>query len=375
MEQKDELDLLTQGVPTNGVIPRAPVPGDSIAGEESVVKYEVNEPSGQHDPYLPSIDVSQACLYYDTSACTNYGCCHSVGMQCQRHFVKGNLNAAEIETLKKYGFIVGSEFQFLNPQFNAIKSGTQYGVGNYLYKPWDSARHDGMIPYNALPFPERQRQPVPTAAQYYDKNVITPIMEEMAAAFHSIFEVRYEIVPSSSMALVPHLKQAPICINTGCCKPWNTQEVIPACELTRGHCTAAYGYKEGEFVKDLDSYHPNQKRLAWDYNISYSIKGVVYVRRLVNAPVPPPVLRYTWTKKMQLGQRSVDVKMMQDFLKKDGCFPLAVESTGYYGNVTAGAVLKFQLKHKIGNPILQQAEYGHFVGNLTLPVLNKLANQ
>lgn len=375
MDQQEEFLDIDHATPHDGVIPRDPVPGDFIAGEESGVEYEVLEPSGQHDQYHDEIDLSQVGLYFDTSACTNYGCGRSCSNQCQRHLIKGNLSAEEIALLTKYKFIVDGKFKMLSPQFNAIKSGTKYMVGNYLYKPWDSARHDGMIPYSMLPFPERQREPVYNDKNYYNPEVITAYMEEAAAVFKQIFDVLYEIVPTSTDGLMFHMKQAPLCINTGCCKPWNGAGVIPACSLTRGHCTCAYGFKEGEYIKDMDSYHPNPKKLAWNYNVSYAIKGVVYVRRLKNQPKPVQKYKYTWKNKMQLGQRSADVTALQDFLKLDGCYPLSAESTGYYGNVTAGAVLKFQLKYKIGNPILQKAEHGHFVGNLTLPVLNKLANE
>lgn len=45
--------------------------------------------------------------------------------------------------------------------------------------------------------------------------------------------------------------------------------------------------------------------------------------------------------------RDSDVIILQDFLKQLGCFPINVESTGYYGAITVQAVKDFQLKNGI----------------------------
>lgn len=48
------------------------------------------------------------------------------------------------------------------------------------------------------------------------------------------------------------------------------------------------------------------------------------------------------TKTAKLGDNNNDVKNIQDFLKKHGTFPRNVESTGYYGALTARAVKEWQ---------------------------------
>ena len=47
------------------------------------------------------------------------------------------------------------------------------------------------------------------------------------------------------------------------------------------------------------------------------------------------------------GEKSEEVKKVQKFLKEEGHFPVAVDASGYYGEVTTAAVKKFQLKEKL----------------------------
>lgn len=67
-----------------------------------------------------------------------------------------------------------------------------------------------------------------------------------------------------------------------------------------------------------------------------------------------------------------DVKKLQDILKYEGFFPLNVESTGYYGAVTAKAVLEFQLKYAVAPESELKALAGKRCGQPTLDKLNQL---
>lgn len=258
------------------VIPREPVASDDLAGASSRVVYEVRIADGQHDKLMPQDKEVQHGVYGDTSTCTNHACSSSIDTQGNWMLDRGLIGEADVKRLTDYGFIVGGRFN-TSERYNAIKSGTKHRVGNYLYKPWDSARNDGMVPEVLLPYPHKQRVPVFSVEEYFDADVEKRELKEAAEVFDSVFEVQYEIVPKTLSSLKLHLFQAPIAIIAGVCSPWDGS-VIPACELDSGHATLLYGWKDLQYLKDFDSYLPNEKKLAWDYKIGYAIKGVLLLR-------------------------------------------------------------------------------------------------
>ncbi len=360
------------GGPVSRVMPRDPVPGDWIAGAETGITFVVNEPDAQWNKpgYLNVVDFLQYCTYFDTDNCTGYGCCNSSTIQCRAHLIKGHISPADVAKLEAVGFIVDGVFQQLDPHYVGIMAGTKYGSGNYLYKPWDVARNIGMVPVGLIPFPEFQKTPYYGPDDYYNPALITDQVKAAAAVYREVFETQYDIVSPDFATIAHHRQQAPICLDIGCCSPWNA-DPIPACSLSSGHCVTNIGAMVSD-EQIRDSYIPNNKTLGAGYNVSYAIKGVVFVKSQQPAIITVPHFQHVWAAPMQFNQTSADIKALQDFLKVDGDFPLNVPSTGFYGNVTANAVLKFQLKYKIGDPIAQKTAAGHFVGALTLPVLNNL---
>lgn len=79
---------------------------------------------------------------------------------------------------------------------------------------------------------------------------------------------------------------------------------------------------------------------------------------------------HTFKKQLAFGQSSSDIKALQDVLRFEGVFKNA--STGYYGPLTAAAVLAFQKKHKVSSDKDLNALQGKKVGPLTLQKLNEL---
>lgn len=69
---------------------------------------------------------------------------------------------------------------------------------------------------------------------------------------------------------------------------------------------------------------------------------------------------------------NADVIALQDILKYEGLFPKNIESTGWYGSVTADAVLKFQLKYKVAPEAELRELAGKVVGPKTREALNQL---
>lgn len=69
-----------------------------------------------------------------------------------------------------------------------------------------------------------------------------------------------------------------------------------------------------------------------------------------------------------------EVIQLQNVLKYEGLFPSNIESTGYYGSITAKAVLEFQKKHNVASLVELNALQGRVVGPATLAKLNQLYN-
>lgn len=75
-------------------------------------------------------------------------------------------------------------------------------------------------------------------------------------------------------------------------------------------------------------------------------------------------------KPMQFGNKNTEVKRLQDYLKSKGLFPSNQQSTGLYGNITAQAVLAFQIRHKVDNINTLNSLKGRYVGQKTLKAIN-----
>ena len=76
--------------------------------------------------------------------------------------------------------------------------------------------------------------------------------------------------------------------------------------------------------------------------------------------------QWQWDNDLYYGiDNNNDVKLLQDALKYEGCFPLAVSSTGNFYGITQTAVMEFQLKYNI-EPVLG------YVGPLKRAKLNQL---
>jgi hypothetical protein len=70
--------------------------------------------------------------------------------------------------------------------------------------------------------------------------------------------------------------------------------------------------------------------------------------------------------------QKADVTALQDILKYEGLFPSNVSSTGYYGALTAKAVLAFQKKYEVATDAELDELAGRSVGPKTVAKLNQL---
>lgn len=81
--------------------------------------------------------------------------------------------------------------------------------------------------------------------------------------------------------------------------------------------------------------------------------------------------KYVFKNFMLYGQKSDDIVHLQDFLKSKGFFPTNQISTGYYGNITAKAVLKFQIANNVASLKELTDLQGKACRSKTLLALNK----
>ena len=91
---------------------------------------------------------------------------------------------------------------------------------------------------------------------------------------------------------------------------------------------------------------------------------------IVVNPAPQALPVHTFAATLKLGETSADVTALQESLAFDGEFNLA--PTGYYGPVTAQAVLKFQLKYQLASVAALEELGGDTVGPATIAKLNEL---
>lgn len=82
--------------------------------------------------------------------------------------------------------------------------------------------------------------------------------------------------------------------------------------------------------------------------------------------------KYVFKNIMKLGEKNDDILMLQKCLKSIGFFPETQEPTGYYGGITANAVLQFALKYLPEHKQEVLLVKGKSVGKKTLSKLNEI---
>jgi hypothetical protein len=93
----------------------------------------------------------------------------------------------------------------------------------------------------------------------------------------------------------------------------------------------------------------------------------------VISPPPPTAFTHNFLTNLNFGDNNAEVQALQNALKIDGTFPQTVPPSGFYGQITAKAVLDFQFKYKI---ILSglDSNYGKICGPKTRAKINSIFN-
>jgi hypothetical protein len=105
------------------------------------------------------------------------------------------------------------------------------------------------------------------------------------------------------------------------------------------------------------------------YPMNFVFDAQVEEQALSNKP------RYRWNKTLAFSPTfftDPDVVALQNVLKYEGLFPSNTASTGYYGSITAKAVLAWQKAHKVAPLSELEQLAGRVVGVRTLAKLNEL---
>lgn len=130
----------------------------------------------------------------------------------------------------------------------------------------------------------------------------------------------------------------------------------------------------GHAVAGLQSWGPGIGQNGWQWlNEDYVNNYTFAAWSLVFNPNPTPdTFSHTFVVDLNYGETDNEVIQLQTALAKDGEFPAAVPTSGYYGNITAAAVLKFQLKYAVAPVAELNALAGKTVGPATREKLNSL---
>lgn len=84
--------------------------------------------------------------------------------------------------------------------------------------------------------------------------------------------------------------------------------------------------------------------------------------------------KHFWSYPMKYGENSMDVKFLQNVLKYEKFFPSDQESTGFFGGITAKALIKWQVAHGLTDFQYETDMRKVRAGLKTIAILNSLYN-
>jgi hypothetical protein len=175
---------------------------------------------------------------------------------------------------------------------------------------------------------------------------------------------------------------------------WDPSRLLPIkppASIISGHQIYVYGYENNADGTDTKIHFLNSWSDQWadggkgwfwwsEYKsfIIEAYTAVDIAQGLLddahNLP-SPSAFKYNFTKVLSKGDRNIDVKALQKALQIDGTFSADQNITGYYGDITASAVLAFQKKYKVASLAELLFLRGRRVGAKTLSKLNSMFNK
>ena len=152
-----------------------------------------------------------------------------------------------------------------------------------------------------------------------------------------------------------------------------------------GHAVVAtnailYNGKRSLIIED--SWGPNKgingrRILTEDWFETNKVIFAGYFQKLDNKwrdKEKPSSVKCYFEKDLRRGQQTLQVEKLQEVLQLEELFPINVITSGWYGPITAKAVLAFQKKYKVASIEELESLAGRRVGLQTRQTLNELYN-
>lgn len=154
---------------------------------------------------------------------------------------------------------------------------------------------------------------------------------------------------------------------------------VPTDQANNFHCITIVDYflKNDEkcfLVEDSwgQEYGNQGRRILSETWVRARMTGAMYLIDWVYAPTTKP--QFHFTSVLLYGQKNDQIRRLQDVLRYEGLMPSNIQSTGFFGPITAKAVKELQTKHNIAPVNEINALGGKRVGIKTLQYLNLTYN-
>ena len=262
-------------------------PSDFLKGVSSPIPFKsVCSDWSKHIEFFESQKVSDG----DTDECVIFTAVDQSSFDSQMDVLMPSLPTPLIELFNTMGFMdVGLDGQVhfhSSPRYTGVLTGNGQN-GNALTDPWDAMRKYGVVPFKDLPVTSsmiiaQYFAPIPQSLINKGQQFLAAIGGKNAIRYHWICNGQENI-----QAMIQALPQAPLCIGTPVCEPWD-QVSPPVCSgQNSAHSTMCYGFS-GSDALIYDHYQPAKKVLKNGYPIPFVLQGIVTPNPPPPAPIPPP---------------------------------------------------------------------------------------
>lgn len=344
-------------------------PTDFFAGSNSPINHEARNTTGDWKKFR-SLEENQFNAKGDWWNCVNQSVENQFEAQANWALMNGlwpdsALKFFNGENSMGVSYIHDGKFK-ISTRFNSKMSGTQPGVGNWLYKGHDSIRKHGIVPDEAWP-----TLPDMTEDQYYSDvsdNVIR-LGQESLRHYEWLYEF---LVDFSAENLKNQLQQSPLQIGIACCPVWYSEEVINKCNLSPNHAILIEAVDVENIIRCLDHYPPYSRNLAPDYQLFSVVKGVLYPK---GGNSNGDIIVSPLHKDIAYGDFGSEVSKLKLCLKKLGWLPeyeYSPDRVDVYDSSLARLVFRFQLAN-VSHVFIEMLKNlgGNRVGPRTRAVINE----
>lgn len=323
---------------------------DFVKGILTTIPYEIiredadwSEDFGTYEPQRYGI--------WDSNSCWCLSGINGIEDQCDLFKRLGKFPIQYLNWFKDNGYLDENDNFAFSERYIEILSGVKSN-GNFQWTFWELVNTHGLLPRKDLNYmisvpQESSRQAFD--AKYFDKSLITETMRAKALKALDYIQISYQWIgeyPGKMPSLddIRHaLKQSPLQIGVPVCiDTWNYGKVKYCGSKEADHAVELYKIGDDGTFYIFDQYEPHLKTLSSDYYIPYITQGVVSI-----VPERP---RADWTHAfafdLDFGDYGEEIKNLQRALVKLGYLePKYI--TGNYLNLTANAVLRFQIDKKV----------------------------